>query len=67
MRLVTIVNAYLTACHEKLSGDEKLAVLNAYISIVQRYLNERETNVDVLIGIQTFFYNNVFEDVEKSE
>ncbi|CAF0820795.1 unnamed protein product [Adineta ricciae] len=66
LKLVTIVNAYLTACHEKLSGDEKLAVLNTYVSVVQRYLNERETNADVLIGIQTFFYNNVFEDVEKN-
>jgi len=65
--LSTIINAYLTACHQKPTADEKLLILNEHMSTIKRYLENCESDFDVLIGIQTFFFNNIFQDDEKCE
>ncbi|CAF0958176.1 unnamed protein product [Adineta steineri] len=66
LKLLIIVDAYLTACHNKPLAEEKLSLLNEYISTIRRYLRRNETNFDILIGIQLFFLNNIFHDNEKN-
>jgi hypothetical protein len=62
--LPNFIASYLTAWYRKSKTSEKTFLLNKHVTTVQKYLIKRERDVDVLIGIQVFFYN---EDVNENK
>jgi hypothetical protein len=52
-----LVTAYLTAWHNQSNTSEKNSLLNGHISTIQEYKANRTNDFDVLIGIQSFFFN----------
>jgi hypothetical protein len=52
----------LTAWHKKSKINEKVFLLNEHITTIQKYLDKRKSDADVLIGIQAFFYNETIEE-----
>jgi len=65
--LPVIIYSYLTAWYTKSKIDEKILLLNEHITTIQKYLTNRQSDFDVLFGIQTFFYHqNIKEDKSKS-
>jgi len=64
--LIILVNSYLTAWHRQSDVRQKDFLLNEHISTIQKYLGNRTSDFDVLVGIQAFFYNNPIQG-QKSE
>jgi hypothetical protein len=64
--LIILVNSYLTAWYRQSDVRQKDFLLNEHISTIQKYLGNRTSDFDVLVGIQAFFYNNPIKG-QKSE
>lgn len=57
-----MICSYLTAWNQKSKINEKVFLLNEHITTIQKYLDRRKSDADVLIGIQAFFYNEMIEE-----
>ncbi len=57
-----VICSYLTAWNKKSKINEKVFLLNEHITTIQKYLDKRKTEADVLIGIQAFFHNETIEE-----
>jgi hypothetical protein len=56
--LAPVINAYLTAWHQKSRAEDKFFLLHEHISTVTKYSIYRTGDFDVLVGIQLFFSNH---------
>jgi len=63
-KLPNFISSYIAAWHRKSNPDEKDRLLHKHIPTVQKYIPYRKVSLDVLFGIQIFFYN---EDVKENK
>jgi hypothetical protein len=62
MKFPNFICSYLTAWYRKSKIDEKVFLLNEHITTVREHLTHGRGDLDVLFGIQAFFYNENIEE-----
>lgn len=55
--LPILVNSYITAWYRRVEAQEKLILLNEYLSTVIKYISHHNNDFVVLLGIHAFFFN----------